>query len=105
MINLEDANTDNERLTLKIFKAMEDGTTLEAVEALCTDDFVWANSGLRSLEGKKDVFDTFAKGGFAQEIPILKTMTSFSADLIHIASNGKCRVYRAGRSPLGCRRP
>jgi len=88
MINLNDASNENERLALKIFKAMDDGVVLEAIEELCTDDFVWANSGLKTLEGKRQIAEHFAKGGFAQEIPILKTMTSFSADLIHIASKG-----------------
>jgi limonene-1,2-epoxide hydrolase len=34
------------------------------------------------------VFEYMANGGFVQHIPILKGMTSFSADVLHIASNG-----------------
>ena len=60
---------------------MEDGTLAETIEAICTDDFVWANSGLRTLNGKADVFASIQSGGFANEIPILEAMTSFSVDL------------------------
>ena len=88
MINLEDAANDNERLALSIFKAMEDGTLVDALNDWCTDDFEWANSGLPTLSGKQAVLEHIASGGFAGVIPILKTMVSFSADLIHIASNG-----------------
>ncbi len=88
MIDLNDASNENERLALAIFKAMEDGEVMEKIDELCTDDFEWANSGLTTLKGKKHCADHFASGGFANEIPILKTMTHFSADLVHIASNG-----------------
>ncbi|MCZ6656326.1 MAG: nuclear transport factor 2 family protein [Gammaproteobacteria bacterium] len=87
MIDLDVANNDNEKLALRLFKAMEDGDLMDKIESLCTDDFVWANSGLPTLKGKAEIFDHLAKGGFAQLIPLLKEMTSFSADLIHIASN------------------
>ena len=87
MIDLDVANNDNEKLALTLFKAMEDDDLMDKIESLCTDDFVWANSGLPTLKGKAEIFDHMAKGGFAQRIPILKEMTSFSADLIHIASN------------------
>lgn len=87
MINLDAANNDNEKLALTLFKAMEDGDLMDKIESLCTDDFVWANSGLPTLKGKAEIFDHMAKGGFARLIPILKEMTSFSADLLHIASN------------------
>ncbi len=88
MINLDDASNDNERLALSLFKAMEDGTLREAIETSCTDEFEWANSGLPTLQGKRAVLDHMARGGFTVVIPILKTMVSFSADLIHIASSG-----------------
>ena len=87
MIDLDVANNDNEKLALTLFKAMEDGDLMDKIESLCTDDFVWANSGLPTLKGKAEIVDHMAKGGFAERIPILKEMTSFSADLIHIASN------------------
>ena len=45
MINLTDAQTPNERRALEIFKAMEDGDLVERLPELCTEDFVWANSG------------------------------------------------------------
>jgi limonene-1,2-epoxide hydrolase len=88
MIDLSIARNDNERLALMILKAMEDGELVEQIEALCTDDFVWANSGLPTLNGKADIYASMRSGGFAQHIPILETMTSFSADLLHIASSG-----------------
>ena len=88
MINLQDANNPNERATLRLFKAMEDGTLAAALVELCADDFVWANSGLETLVGRQTVLDHMARGGFSSVIPILKTMTSFSADLLHIASGG-----------------
>jgi limonene-1,2-epoxide hydrolase len=67
---------------------MEDGNLAETIEAICTDDFVWANSGLGTLNGKAKVFASMQRGGFANEIPILEGMTSFSADILHIASAG-----------------
>lgn len=88
MINLGDASNDREHLALEIFKAMEDGTLLEKIPELCTEDFVWANSGLPTLNGQAEVFELMAQGGFRTEIPILDTQTHFSADLLHIASNG-----------------
>ena len=88
MINLDEASNDNERLALSLFKAMEDGTLGEAIEKSCTEDFAWANSGLPTLEGKQAVLEHMARGGFTTVIPILKSMVSFSADLIHIASSG-----------------
>ena len=87
MIDLNRAANDNERLALTLFKAMEDGDLAEKIEVLCADGFAWANSGLPSLEGKAAVFAHMAAGGFANDIPILKGMTSFSADLLHIASS------------------
>ena len=88
MIDLNDASTDEERLALRIFKAMEDGDLLEQMQALCTEDFVWANSGLPTLHGQAAVRDLMSRGGFRNEIPILETQTHFTADVLHIASNG-----------------
>ncbi len=86
MIDLDVATNDNERLALGIFKAMEDGTLPQALETLCSADFEWANSGLPTLHGRQAVLDHMAQGGFAAVVPILKDMTAFSADLLHIAS-------------------
>ena len=80
MIDLTTARNDNERLALSLLKAMEDGNLVEAINTLCTEDFVWANSGLPTLQGRS--------GGFAQQIPILKDMASFSADILQLASFG-----------------
>jgi len=88
MIELTMASNDNERLALLIFKAMEDGDLAEQINALCSDGFVWANSGLPTLNGKVEIFASMQSGGFAQHIPILQGMTSFSADVLHIASSG-----------------
>jgi limonene-1,2-epoxide hydrolase len=88
MIDLSIASNDNEKLALMILQAMEDGDLAEKIEALCSDDFVWANSGLPTLNGKADIFASMQSGGFAQYIPILEGMTSFSADVLHIASSG-----------------
>jgi len=88
VIDLSDAGNDNEVLALRIFKAMEDGTLAAQLDVLCTEDFVWANSGLPTLNGRRAVLGHMADGGFANEIPILATMVSFSADLLHIASTG-----------------
>lgn len=88
MIDLATAENGDERLALQLLKAMEDGVLLDAVETMCTDDFVWANSGMPTLEGKEAVVAHMAAGGFAQVIPILATMRSFSADVLHIASRG-----------------
>lgn len=88
MINLNDAHNANERLALRIFKAMEDGDLLEVMAEVCCEDFVWVNSGLPTLNGQSEVRDLMSRGGFRNEIPILETQTHFSADLLHIASNG-----------------
>jgi len=88
MIDLDDAANANERLCLQIFKAMEDGTVLDTMAEICTKDFTWANSGLPTLEGQAAITELMSSGGFANEIPILAAMTHFSADLVHIASNG-----------------
>ena len=88
MINLTIADNENEQLALALLKAMEDGTLGDQLKALCTDDFVWANSGLPTLNGLTEIFEHMASGGFAQQIPILASMASFSADIVHIASAG-----------------
>lgn len=88
MIELDDASNDNERLALEIFKAMDDGRIVEAIPELTTPDFVWSNSGLPDLRGQEEVIALLTSGGFANEIPILAEMTHFTADLVHIASNG-----------------
>ncbi len=88
MIDLSSARTGNEQLALMLLKAMEDGDLSAGIDALCSDDFVWANSGLPTLNGKAAIHAHMRSGGFAQQIPILKTMTSFSADVLHIASSG-----------------
>ena len=88
MIDVEIGRNSSERLALAAFAAMESGTFTEFMRAFCTADFVWANSGLRTLNGQAEVLAQIARGGFADQIPILKSMASFSADLIHIASNG-----------------
>jgi len=88
MINLSIADNENEQLALALLKAMEDGTFGDQLKELCTDDFVWANSGLPTLNGLTEIFEHMASGGFAQQIPILASMASFSADIVHIASAG-----------------
>ena len=92
MIDLDIAATDNERLALRLLKAMEDGDLVEQLGELCTDDFVWSNSGLPTLMGLNAIRTHMANGGFANHVPILRTMTSFSADVLNIASRG-CVVF------------
>ena len=88
MIDVTEAADDNEVLVLKLIRAMETGDLPEIVKSVCTDDFVWANSGLDTINGQAELFEQMARGGFASEIPILKTMTHFSAELVHMASKG-----------------
>lgn len=88
MIDLSRGESDAERLALRLFLAMEQGDLPAEINALCSDDFVWANSGLVTLEGKAAVLEHMSGGGFASTIPILANMTSFSADLLYIASRG-----------------
>lgn len=88
MIDLDDASNPNERLALSILKAMDDGTIVEALPNLTTTDFVWSNSGLPDLQGQQAALELLTSGGFGNEIPILATMTHFTADLVHIASKG-----------------
>lgn len=86
MISVDIAQTDNERRALELLKAMEDGDLPEKIRSHCTEDFVWANSGLKTLEGQQAIFDQMAVGGFSSQIPILKAMTHFSADVLFLAS-------------------
>lgn len=88
MIDLSRAANPNERLALRMFKAMEDGTIPAALGEICGEDFVWSNSGLPDLRGRAAVLELLQSGGFSSEIPILAEMTHFTADLIHIASQG-----------------
>jgi len=86
MIELNTARNDNERLALSLLKAMEDGNLVETIKSICTEDFQWANSGLPTLNGQAEIFAHMKSGGFAQMIPILKDMTSFSAEVLQVAS-------------------
>lgn len=88
MIHVDGAQNDNEKQVLALIRAMETGELANELPRLCTEDFVWANSGLETLSGQKAIFEQMAAGGFSTQIPILKTMTHFSADLLHLASNG-----------------
>ena len=88
MINVTQATGGNEHLVLGFIRSMETGDLPEVVKAECTKEFVWANSGLATINGQAELFDQMARGGFAAQIPILKTMTHFSADLIHVTSKG-----------------
>jgi limonene-1,2-epoxide hydrolase len=88
MIDVTKAAGGNEALVLNLVRAMETGDLPESIKATCTEGFVWANSGLAVINGQAELFDQMARGGFASQIPILKTMTHFSAELIHIASKG-----------------
>jgi limonene-1,2-epoxide hydrolase len=86
MIDLEIASNDDERLALRLLMAMEDGEITTWIRDLCTEDFIWANSGLPTLRGQTEVLALMAKGGFASELPLLAEMTHFSVDLQHVAS-------------------
>jgi len=88
MIDVTEAAGGNEALVLKLIRAMETGDLPEVIKTVCTEGFVWANSGLAVINGQAELFEQMAQGGFAGQIPILKTMTHFSAELIHIASKG-----------------
>lgn len=88
MINTNAATNDNEKLVLMLIRAMETGELANDLPRLCTDDFTWENSGLAPLVGQKAIFEQMAAGGFASQIPILRTMTHFSAELLHMASSG-----------------
>ena len=88
MIDVTEAAGSNEALVLKLVRSMETGALPESIKAWCTEGFVWANSGLALINGQAEFFEQMARGGFANQIPILNTMTHFSAELIHIASKG-----------------
>jgi len=88
LVDLSVARNDNERLALSLFQAMEEGHFIERLPDLVTDDFIWANSGLPTLVGRDAVIAHARSGGFAGAIPILATMTAFSADVLHVASKG-----------------
>ena len=88
MIHVDSARNEAERLVLQLIRAMETGELPDTIKSICTEDFSWANSGLDTINGQEALFAHMAKGGFAAEIPVLKTMTHFSADLLHIASDG-----------------
>ncbi len=88
MIDINEAANGNERLVLQLIRSMETGALANELPKLCTGDFTWENSGLETLSGQKAIFEQMAAGGFASQIPILASMTHFSADLLHIASNG-----------------
>lgn len=88
MIDVNAGSNGNEKLVLTLIRAMETGELPETIKAVCSEDFSWANSGLETINGQDELFAHMAAGGFASQIPILKTMTHFSADLLHIASNG-----------------
>jgi len=88
LVDLSVARNANERLALSLFQAMEEGHFIERLPDLVTDDFTWANSGLPTLVGRDAVIAHARAGGFASAVPILATMTAFSADVLHIASNG-----------------
>lgn len=86
MIDVTEAVSGNEGLVLKLVRAMETGDLPESIREMCTEEFVWENSGLTVINGQAELFEQMARGGFASQIPILKSMTHFSAELIHIAS-------------------
>ena len=89
MIDLTTAKNTNERLALTLIKSMEEGTLIEAIGELCTEDFEWTNSGLPSLKGQKEIISHLESGGFQKMIPILKEMTSFTSEVNNLASFGQ----------------
>ena len=86
MIELSQAKNHDEEQVLRLLMAMQNGDLPTRVTQLCTEDFVWANSGLETINGLQQLQAQMAAGGFALAIPILRSMTHFSADLVHIAS-------------------
>ena len=101
MIDVTEAVSGNEGLVLKLVRAMETGDLPESIREMCTEEFVWENSGLTVINGQAELFEQMARGGFASQIPILKSMTHFSAELIHIASRDDIVFYRTRGSSLG----
>lgn len=88
MIDISRACSEPERLVLTFIRAMELGTLPAVIASHLADDFCWENSGLPAIQGRDQLLAHMASGGFASQIPILQTMTHFSADLLHIASSG-----------------
>ena len=87
MIQIAVDRNPAEALVLELLKSMEDGNLQVRIPALCTPDFVWANSGLPTIRGQSELFEHLKNSGFSRLVPILTSMTHFSADLIHIASD------------------
>jgi len=88
MIHLNDATNENERRVLQLMRAMETGDLPATLRAICTEDFCWTNSGLADIQGLAELEAHMAKGGFASQIAVIREMTHFSAELIHMASRG-----------------
>jgi len=88
MVDLALASNDNELLCLKLLKSMEDGTFRTTARELCTPDFIFENSGLPTIRGLDHLEAFNAEGGFARLIPIIRETRRFTADALHIASNG-----------------
>ena len=88
MVDLSLASNDSEALCLKLLKSMEDGTFRTVARELCTPDFVFENSGLPTITGLDHLEAFNAEGGFAKLIPIIRNTRRFTADVLHIASNG-----------------
>lgn len=88
MVDVSIAKNDNERLCLRLLASMEDGTFRTAVNDLCTNDFVFENSGLPTIHGLEHLARFNAEGGFARHIPIIRETRRFTADVLHIASSG-----------------
>ncbi|MFT7219526.1 MAG: limonene-1,2-epoxide hydrolase [Candidatus Azotimanducaceae bacterium] len=86
MIDATVATNTSEKLVLELIRSMETGGLANVVQALCTEDFVWANSGLETIYGQEALFAQMSAGGFSSQIPILKPMTHFSAEILHMAS-------------------
>jgi limonene-1,2-epoxide hydrolase len=89
MIDLDRATNDDERLALALLRAMEQGRTGAAIVELCTEDFVWENSGLPTIRGIEGYRELVRSGGFTTWIPILATMRTFTVDLLNLASSGE----------------
>ena len=87
MVNVSLGRNDNERTVLKLIRAMELGTLDQTMDELCSPEFIWANSGLSTIYGLEQLRGHMTSGGFANDIPILKDMTHFSAELLNLASD------------------
>lgn len=57
MIDLSIAANAEERIALRLFRAMEQGTLLNEMAEICSDDLVWGNSGLPTLKGQEEIRD------------------------------------------------